>query len=95
MSWLNTWDRNTVHAAIEEATGRALSVDDSLADTLIATAQALGIEPVNLQSWIYDQPKTEWTGQALTRWARRNGFIPGTELNAAIPPKEPQDDTNQ
>jgi len=91
MPWPITWDRATVRGAIEEAGGAAMSVDDSLPDTLIAVAQALGLEPVTLQTWIYDQPKPEWSGAALARWARVNGFIPGTELSAAIPPAIPEE----
>jgi len=86
MPWLTTWDRATVRGAIEEAGGAAMSVDDSLPDTLIAVAQGLGLVPVNLQTWIYDQPKPEWSGAALARWARQNGLVPGSELNAAVPP---------
>jgi hypothetical protein len=73
MSW-EDWNRQAIRAAIEEASGLALSVDDSLPDTLIATAQSLGMLPIELALWIHDRPRPEWTGQALERWARRHSF---------------------
>jgi hypothetical protein len=75
MAWPATWDRSSVHGAIEEASGAALSVDDALADTLIARAQELRLHPIELKLWVYDLPKPDgWTADALTRWARRNGI---------------------
>lgn len=65
------WRRAQVLGAIEEAAGLALSPSDPLPDTLIATAQALGLSPADLQIWIYDEPRRQcWTIDALTRWAR-------------------------
>ena len=76
MPWPNTWDRESVRCDIEEATGHGLSVDDPLPDTLIATAQAIGLQPAELRIWVHGEPKTagEWTAAELTRWARRNGI---------------------
>jgi hypothetical protein len=70
---LSDWDRGRVLEQIEEASGVALSAGDSLPDSLIATAQALGMAPHELQAWIYDGGK-EWNQQGLAAWARRFGF---------------------
>ena len=67
------WDRAAVLAAIEEATGEDLAVSDPLPDSLIAQAQALGLAPVELRLWIYDDPhREEWTMEALAVGARRD-----------------------
>lgn len=82
--WPTLFHREAVRTWIEEVTGEGMSVDDSLPDTLVATAQALGALPLELKLWVYDQPKSAgWTGDALTTWCRRNGFN-RVEL-AAIP----------
>lgn len=70
---LMTWDRAHVLQQIEEASGQSLSAGDSLPDSLIATAQALGLQPHELGVWIYDTPH-EWQPGELAVWARRNGF---------------------
>jgi hypothetical protein len=70
--WWRAWDRQAILAAIEEAAGVALSPGDTLPDTLIAAAQALGLQPVDLRMWIYDDPhRRDWTIESLTLWARR------------------------
>jgi hypothetical protein len=73
-----SWDqftREATRAAIEEATGHGLSVDDPTPDTLIATAQAEGLQPWELRIWIYDAaPKLDWSGAALSRWAKHYGL---------------------
>lgn len=71
-SW-RAWDRAAVLAAIEEAAGEGLAVNDPLPDSLIAEAQALALEPWELRMWIYEQPKDEWSMAALGAWARRLG----------------------
>lgn len=71
MAWPVDWDRASVLGAIEEASGVVLHFDDSLPDTLIAQAQALGLQPLDLKLWIYDSPEPGWTPDALARWARR------------------------
>lgn len=70
---LASWDRGRVLEQIAEASGQDLSVIDSLPDSLIATAQSLGMAPHELQNWIYDGRK-DWTQAALATWARRYGF---------------------
>jgi hypothetical protein len=70
---LVSWDRGHVLQQIEEASGQALSAGDSLPDSLIATAQALGLQPHELGVWIYDTPHS-WQPGELATWARRNGF---------------------
>lgn len=75
MSWPSEFNREQVRAAIEEVIGAGLSIDDSLPDTLIANAGELGLTPVQLRLWIYDQPKIEWRATALRDWALRLGFI--------------------
>jgi len=64
--------RAMIHGALEEATGRPLSVNDPAADTLIDQAQALGIPPIHLRSWIQSRPAGEcdWSLAALERWLR-------------------------
>jgi hypothetical protein len=74
MPWPTSWDRCSVIGAIEEAAHISLSVDDPLPDTLIARAQELGLKPIDLKLWIYDDPKPAWTPDALAAWARRMGL---------------------
>jgi hypothetical protein len=70
--WWNEFNRQAILAAIEEAAGTPLASSDTLPDTLIATAQALGLTPVDLRLWIYDEPKrADWSAGSLTAWARR------------------------
>lgn len=69
------FDRGAVRGAVEEATGIALRVDDPLPDSLIARAEELGLGPLQLTLWIHDQPKQDWSRDALARWAERNGFM--------------------
>jgi uncharacterized protein YgfB (UPF0149 family) len=69
--WWNDFDRQAVLAAIEEAAGTPLAATDPLPDMLIAQAQALGITPIDLRLWIYDEPKREdWSASALAKWVR-------------------------
>jgi len=76
ISW-RAWDRAAVLAAIEEAAGEGLAVNDPLPDSLIAQAQALGLAPWELRMWIYEQPKGDWSMAALGAWARRWGAAQG------------------
>jgi hypothetical protein len=69
--WPQQYDRAWVRGAIEEASGQALSVDDPLPDSLIATAEALGMIPAELRVWIADV-RTDWSLDALRRWAARH-----------------------
>lgn len=71
MPWPSDWDRAGVLGAIEEASGVSLSVEDTLPDTLIAVAQAEGLEPVDLRLWIHDLPRHPWTSEHLRAWAAR------------------------
>jgi hypothetical protein len=75
-AWPKAFDRAEVRYWIEDVIQTGLSVEDSFPDTLIATAQSLGLTPITLKLWIYDQPKTGgWNIQALGVWARRMGFL--------------------
>jgi len=69
--------RSMIRGAIEDATGRALSLQDASPDTLIAQAQALGIPPAHLQAWIHSHPREsrpeDWSAEALQRWASTPG----------------------
>ena len=67
------FDREQIRGWLEEATHEGVSVEDSFPDTLLATAEALGMSPIELKIWCYDTPKT-WTAEALAEWARRLGF---------------------
>jgi hypothetical protein len=84
--WWRDFDRQATLAAIEEAAGVALSPCDPLPDTLIASAQALGLQPVDLRMCIFDDPhRRDWTVESLTLWARRFhlGSAAGEEGGAA------------
>lgn len=71
MPWPTSWERQTVRGALEEASGEAMAVADTLPDSLITRAQELGLHPVDLHLWIYDQPKPNgWTLDGLAMWAR-------------------------
>lgn len=81
------WDENTrrmVHGAIEETVGEGMNVNRPDADTLIAQAQSLGIQPLHLRTWIYEHhPKLmygldgadDWSGPALEAWAHIHGYL--------------------
>lgn len=71
MNCTNEWDRGAVLGALTEASGVSLHVDDTLPDTLIARAQALGLTPLELKLWIYDRPADGWTAEGLEKWADR------------------------
>lgn len=72
MSVAPLYDRLYILACIEEATGEPLPANDPLPDSLIAEAQQLSLEPIDLRLWIYDEPaRTEWSMSALARWAQR------------------------
>jgi hypothetical protein len=77
MAWPVEWDRGGVLGAIEEASGVPLSADDALPDTLIAKAQELGLQPADLNLWIYvtgvgsDREALGWTPCALVSWTAR------------------------
>ena len=71
--WWKIFDRLDVLAALEAATATALDPNDPLPDSLIASAQALGLLPHELRMFIYDEPKREdWSHDALARFARQN-----------------------
>lgn len=76
------WDRGHVHGSIAEATRCVLPADDQLPDMLIERAQALGIKPEDLHSWIYselpsDQLRYSLLLDALSTWAQRtNRCVP-------------------
>jgi hypothetical protein len=54
----NSFDRQVILAAIEEAAGVALA--------------PTGLQPVDLRLWIYDDPRRpDWTTESLAVWARR------------------------
>lgn len=67
--------RGEIHAALEEAAGQSISVNDTHADTLIASAQALGMLPHELRIWIADSSaRPAWSAESLMSFARRYGF---------------------
>jgi hypothetical protein len=69
--WWKRFARLQVLAEIESATGKALDANDPLPDSLIASAQALGLLPVDLRLFIYEDPAREdWSHDALARWAQ-------------------------
>ncbi len=93
-AWWKRFDRESVLGAIEDASGRALDHNDPLPDTLIANAEALGLLPMHLRMWIYDEPKRDdWTADSLRAFARRYSFgtpevIEDGEKEKAAPPAE-------
>lgn len=68
-----SFDRETVRSWIESATGEGLSVSDSLPDSLVATAEALGLQTAELMVWVFDHPvgasARDWTTASLVEWA--------------------------
>lgn len=67
--------RGAILAALEEASGRRISVINSHVDTLIVNAQEIGMTPRELRTWIYDNcARPDWSAESLKRWARRYGF---------------------
>lgn len=80
---LVTWDRGHVLQQIEEATRQSLTASDSLPDSLIASAQALGLQPYELGVWIYE-PGHDFQTSQLAAWARRNGFGNTHEADGAL-----------
>lgn len=87
MAWPVEFDRSNVLGAIEEASGVSLSADDSLADTLIAKAQELGLHPVDLKIWIYDSASIlrGWNPESLEEWSRRLGLGSSPAPAEALP----------
>ncbi len=85
--WPATFERGAVMAWIEDSSGQALSSDATLPDTLIVTAQALGLAPHELRMWIYDWPRPDWEharlAEALTAWAQRHGFATAAQADGA------------
>ena len=82
--WWTRFDRIDVIAAIEAATGSPLAAHDPLPDSLIANAQALGLLPMHLRMFIYDDPAREdWSHEAMARWAEAQRFTPGAEIRKA------------
>src|SRR6201999_1275150 len=47
------WNRAVVRAHLEQASGESMRVDDPLPDDLIAQAQSLNLQPVDLSLWIF------------------------------------------
>ena len=81
-SWRDC-DRLRVLAMIEDVSGDALDTNDPLPDTLIATAQALGLLPVHLRMWIYDVPaRADWTTDSLREFVRQADFTHAGEGHA-------------
>jgi hypothetical protein len=72
--WWKRFDRVSILAAIEGASGRVLASDDPLPDTLIANAEALGLLPMHLRFWICDKERADWTRESLGEYAARYGF---------------------
>ena len=80
------WDPSTmdttramIHGAIEEACGEGRNVNRPEADTLIAQAQALGVPPLHLRTWIYDHhPRLgaadDWSAAGLEAWMQKNSL---------------------
>lgn len=63
--------RAHVRAAIEEASGRALKVEDPTPDGLIATVGLMDSTNSELIEWIHETPKPEgWTPYAFAVWVR-------------------------
>lgn len=63
--------RAHVHAALEEASGGGISVEDPTADELIAAAEMLAAPYARLLGYIYDLPKPEGFSAAdFARWHR-------------------------
>jgi hypothetical protein len=84
VGWWKVFHREQVHAEIEIALGEGVSVDDALADTLIAAAQALGMLPLELRMFLLDAPTPaeqralgvpakDLTPERLITWARELG----------------------
>lgn len=71
--WPKTFDREQVRSWLEEAMGEGLSVSDALPETLIATAEALALDPVALKIFVYDRARRP-DADALRAWAARFGF---------------------
>jgi hypothetical protein len=86
-NWPKEFDREQIRGWLEESTHEGVSVEDSFPDTLAATAESLGMLPIELKIWCYDTPKT-WTAEALAIWARKLGFnrteLAAVERDAAI-----------
>ncbi len=90
------WDPSTmdttramIHGAIEEACGEGRNVNRPEADTLIAQAQALGVPPLHLRTWIYDHhPRLgaadDWSAAGLEAWMKQNS-LPRPEPQAQAP----------
>jgi len=79
--WWHRFDRIDVIAALESATGQALPANDPLPDSLIANAEALGLLPMHLRMFIYDEPKREdWSHDAMARWAAAQEFREGAKI---------------
>ncbi len=77
MNTLADWQyvtRQIVRGWLEDATHQAFALDATLPDSLIAAAQEIGMLPVDLRIWIYDQPKQEWSQDAMKRFAERFGL---------------------
>jgi hypothetical protein len=64
------WDRGVVRSWIEDASNVDLPVTDSLPDTLIAQAQALGLEQSDILPFLWETTPDRYTSEGLTAWAR-------------------------
>lgn len=70
-AWWRDFDRLAILACIEDVSGQPMDPNDPLPDTLVANAEALGLLPVHLRMWIFDEPRrTEFTLESLRDFAR-------------------------
>jgi hypothetical protein len=64
--------RATVRAALEDASGQAITVLDATTDELITTAEAEGVPWSLLFLWIFTGTKPDgWSARAFARWLER------------------------
>jgi hypothetical protein len=79
-AWWKVFNRSMVLAELETAMGTSIDPNDTLADTLIVTAQGLGILPADLRIWITQTPPpSEWSAENLTRWVELYDLDKGNE----------------
>ena len=81
MTLLHDATRAMILGALEEASGSAMPANDPMPDTLIARAQALGLGPLDLRLWIYENwaqcaQMSDWSTASMERWARDKGLLP-------------------
>jgi hypothetical protein len=88
------FDRDNVRAWLEDALHVSIGYNDSSADTLVAQAEALGLTPDQLRTFVYDfKWPLNYTGGGLEAWAWRNGFAHAPDgLKRAVPPEIPEEE---